>query len=86
MRIRFRLVSRTRHPPRVRVHRNPRPGRRVASPRHPSDYILIQFGANDGPGKGPLLEDVSRHPFSDYISQAHWGRIIKVKAAHLFER
>src|SRR5580698_9015698 len=24
---------------------------------HP-DYVLIQFGANDGPGKGPLLEDV----------------------------
>jgi hypothetical protein len=24
---------------------------------HP-DYILIQLGANAGPGKGPLLEDV----------------------------
>jgi len=31
---------------------------------HP-DYILIQFGANDGPGKGPLLEDVPATTFSD---------------------
>jgi lysophospholipase L1-like esterase len=33
---------------------------------HP-DYILIQFGANDGPGKGPLLEDVPATTFSDYM-------------------
>ncbi|MGA1981692.1 MAG: GDSL-type esterase/lipase family protein [Acidobacteriaceae bacterium] len=33
---------------------------------HP-DYILIQFGANDGPGKGPLLEDVPTTTFSDYM-------------------
>jgi lysophospholipase L1-like esterase len=31
---------------------------------HP-DYILIQFGANDGPGKGPLLADVPATTFSD---------------------
>jgi lysophospholipase L1-like esterase len=31
------------------------------------DYILIQFGANDGPGKGPLLEDVPATTFSDYM-------------------
>jgi lysophospholipase L1-like esterase len=33
---------------------------------HP-DYILIQFGANDGPGKGPQLEDVPATTFSDYM-------------------
>jgi len=33
---------------------------------HP-DYILIQFGANDGPGKGPLLEDVPETTFSDFM-------------------
>lgn len=33
---------------------------------HP-DYILIQFGANDGPGKGPLLEYVPATSFSDYM-------------------
>jgi lysophospholipase L1-like esterase len=33
---------------------------------HP-DYILIQFGANDGPGKGPLLEDLPATTFSDYM-------------------
>jgi lysophospholipase L1-like esterase len=33
---------------------------------HP-DYILIQFGANDGPGKGPLLEDVPATTFSEYM-------------------
>jgi len=33
---------------------------------HP-DYIIIQFGANDGPGKGPLLEDVPATTFSDYL-------------------
>jgi lysophospholipase L1-like esterase len=31
------------------------------------DYILIQFGANDGPGKGPLLEDVPETTFSEFI-------------------
>jgi lysophospholipase L1-like esterase len=33
---------------------------------HP-DYILIQFGANDGPGKGPLLADIPATTFSDYM-------------------
>jgi lysophospholipase L1-like esterase len=33
---------------------------------HP-DYILIQFGANDGPGKGALLEDIPATTFSDYM-------------------
>jgi len=33
---------------------------------HP-DYILIQFGANDGPGKGPLLEDIPATTFSEYM-------------------
>jgi lysophospholipase L1-like esterase len=33
---------------------------------HP-DYILIQFGANDGPGKGLLLEDVPATTFSEYM-------------------
>jgi lysophospholipase L1-like esterase len=32
-----------------------------------ADYILIQFGAHDGPGKGPLLEDVPATTFSDYM-------------------
>jgi lysophospholipase L1-like esterase len=33
---------------------------------HP-DYILIQFGANDGPGKGPLLEDVPETTFAAFM-------------------
>ena len=33
---------------------------------HP-DYILIQFGANDGPGKGPLLETIPETTFSDFM-------------------
>ena len=33
---------------------------------HP-DYILIQFGANDGPGKGPLLEDIPETTFADFM-------------------
>jgi lysophospholipase L1-like esterase len=33
---------------------------------HP-DYILIQFGANDGPGKGSLLEDPAATTFADYM-------------------
>src|SRR3984957_4038927 len=32
-----------------------------------TDYILIQFGANDGPGKGPLLEDVPATTFSEFM-------------------
>jgi lysophospholipase L1-like esterase len=35
---------------------------------HP-DYILIQFGANDGPGKGPLLETVPETTFSDFMRE-----------------
>ena len=33
---------------------------------HP-DYILIQFGANDGPGKGPLLETIPETTFSAFM-------------------
>jgi len=33
---------------------------------HP-DYILIQFGANDGPGKGPLLETIPETTFSGFM-------------------
>lgn len=32
-----------------------------------ADYIFIQFGANDGPGKGPLLETVPETTYSDYM-------------------
>jgi lysophospholipase L1-like esterase len=31
------------------------------------NYILIQFGANDGPGKGPLLEDIPETTFSGFM-------------------
>jgi lysophospholipase L1-like esterase len=32
-----------------------------------ADYIFIQFGANDGPGKGPLLETVPETTYADYM-------------------
>jgi lysophospholipase L1-like esterase len=56
---------------------------------HP-DYILIQFGANDGPGKGPLLEDIPATTFSEYmrhyIREAHAAGAIPVLVTPLPQR
>lgn len=56
---------------------------------HP-DYILIQFGANDGPGKGPLLETVPETTFAafmrDDIREARAASAIPVLVTPLPQR